>query len=153
CFIPIPSLQNRLRSDLIKEIFMAEKYVDSFGTRKTLTVGSQSYDIFRLEPLEKAGFLHVSKLPVSLKVLLENLLRQDDNLHVKKHEITAVANWSPKAKQDKEIAFMPAGVLMEDLAGGPAVVDLAAMREGMKRLGGVPKKIIPLAPVDLVIDH
>jgi len=132
---------------------MAQKYVDSFGTRKTLTVGSQSYDIFRLEPLEKAGFMHVSKLPVSLKVLLENLLRQEDNHHVNKDDIKALANWSPKAKQDKEIAFMPARVLMQDLTGVPAVVDLAAMREAMKRLGGDPKKINPLAPVDLVIDH
>src|SRR5215831_18536901 len=132
---------------------MAQKYVDSFGTRKTLTVDSQNYDIFRLEPLEKAGFMNVSKLPVSLKVLLENLLRQEDNHHVNKDDIKALANWSPKAKQDKEIAFMPARVLMQDLTGVPAVVDLAAMREAMKRMGGDPKKINPLAPVDLVIDH
>src|SRR5499425_74686 len=118
-----------------------------------LTVGSQNYDIFRLEPLEKAGFMNVSKLPVSLKVLLENLLRQEDNHHVNKDDIKALANWSPKAKQDKEIAFIPARVLMQDLTGVPAVVDLAAMREAMKRLGGDPKKINPLAPVDLVIDH
>ncbi len=132
---------------------MAQKYVDSFGTRKTLTVGNQNYDIFRLDLLEKAGFKNVSKLPVSLKVLLENLLRQEDNHHVNKGDIQALANWSPKAKQDKEIAFMPARVLMQDLTGVPAVVDLAAMREAMKRLGGDPKKINPLAPVDLVIDH
>ena len=132
---------------------MAQKYVDSFGTRKALTVASQSYDIFRLDLLEKSGLKNVSKLPVSLKVLLENLLRQEDNHHVNKGDIEALATWSPKAKQDKEIAFMPARVLMQDLTGVPAVVDLAAMREAMKRLGGDPKKINPLAPVDLVIDH
>jgi aconitate hydratase len=132
---------------------MAQKYVDSFGTRKPLTVGNQSYDIFRLDLLEKAGFKNVSKLPVSLKVLLENLLRQEDNHHVNKGDIEALANWHPKGRQDKEIAFMPARVLMQDLTGVPAIVDLAAMREAMKRLGGDPKKINPLAPVDLVIDH
>ena len=132
---------------------MAQKYVDSFGARKALTVGIQNYDVFRLDALEKAGFKNVSKLPVSLKVLLENLLRQEDNHHVGKGDIEALANWNPTAKQDKEIAFMPARVLMQDLTGVPAVVDLAAMREAMKRLGGDPRKINPLAPVDLVIDH
>ena len=132
---------------------MAQKYVDSWGTRKTLTVGSQTYEIFRLDLLDKTGFKNVSKLPVSLKVLLENLLRHEDNHHVNKSDIESLANWNPKANQDKEIAFMPARVLMQDLTGVPAVVDLAAMREAMKRLGGDPKKINPLAPVDLVIDH
>ena len=132
---------------------MAQKYVDSFGTRKVLTVDGESYDIFRLDLLEKAGFKNVSRLPVSLKVLLENLLRQEDNHHVNKADIEALANWNAKVKSGKEIAFMPARVLMQDLTGVPAVVDLAAMREAMKRLGGDPKKINPLAPVDLVIDH
>jgi aconitate hydratase len=132
---------------------MAQKHVDSFGARQVLKVGNESYDIFRLDRLEKAGFKNVSRLPVSLKVLLENLLRQEDNHHVSKGDIEALANWSPKARQEKEIAFMPARVLMQDLTGVPAVVDLAAMREAMKRLGGDPKKINPLAPVDLVIDH
>ena len=132
---------------------MAQKYVNSFATRKALTVGSESYDIFSLPRLEQAGFKNVSRLPISLKVLLENLLRQEDNHHVNKADIEALASWSPKAKPDKEIAFMPARVLMQDLTGVPAVVDLAAMREAMKRLGGDPKKINPLAPVDLVIDH
>jgi aconitate hydratase len=132
---------------------MAQKYVDSFGTRKALQVGGESYDIFRLDLLEKAGFKNISRLPVSLKVLLENLLRQEDNHHVNKADIEALANWNPKAKQDKEIAFMPARVLTQDLTGVPAVVDLAVMREAMQRLGGDPKKINPLAPVDLVIDH
>ncbi|HEY6996968.1 MAG TPA: aconitate hydratase AcnA [Candidatus Binatia bacterium] len=132
---------------------MAQKYVNSFATRKALKVGSESYDIFSLPQLEQAGFKNVSRLPISLKVLLENLLRQEDNHHVNKADIEALAKWSPKAKPDKEIAFMPARVLMQDLTGVPAVVDLAAMREAMKRLGGDPKKINPLAPVDLVIDH
>jgi aconitate hydratase len=132
---------------------MTQKYMDSFATRKTLAVGNQSYDIFRLDLLEKAGFKNVSRLPVSLKVLLENLLRREDNHHVNKSDVEALANWNPKAKQDREIAFMPARVLTQDLTGVPAVVDLAVMREAMKRLGGDPKKINPLVPVDLVIDH
>ena len=132
---------------------MAQKYVDSFGTRKVLTVDGESYDIFRLDLLEKAGFKNISRLPVSLKVLLENLLRREDNHHVSKGDIEALANWNPKVKSENEIAFTPARVLMQDLTGVPAVVDLAAMREAMKRLGGDPKKINPLAPVDLVIDH
>ena len=132
---------------------MAQKHVDSFGTRKVLTVDGENYDIFRLDLLEKAGFKNISRLPVSLKVLLENLLRQEDNHHVNKADIEALANWDAKVKSGKEIAFMPARVLMQDLTGVPAVVDLAAMREAMKRLGGDPKKINPLAPVDLVIDH
>jgi aconitate hydratase len=132
---------------------MAHKSVDSFAAQKTLKVGNDSYDIFRLDQLERAGFKNVSRLPVSLKVLLENLLRHEDNHHVNKTDIEALANWNPKAKPDKEIAFMPARVLMQDLTGVPAIVDLAVMREAMKRLGGDPKKINPLAPVDLVIDH
>ena len=132
---------------------MAQKYVDSFGARQALKVDGESYDIFRLDQLEKAGFKNISRLPVSLKVLLENLLRQEDNRHVNKADIEALAKWDPKAKQEKEIAFMPARVLMQDLTGVPAVVDLACMREAMKQLGGDPKRINPLAPVDLVIDH
>jgi aconitate hydratase len=132
---------------------MAKNFMDSFGTRKVLPVAGQQYDIFRLDRLEAAGFPNVSHFPVSMKVLLENLLRQEDNHHVNKADIEALANWNPKAKQENEIAFMPARVLMQDLTGVPAVVDLAAMREAMKRLGGDPKKINPLAPVDLVIDH
>ena len=132
---------------------MAQKYVDSFGARKALKVGSESYEIFGLDQLERAGFKNVSRLPVSLKVLLENLLRQEDNHHVDRADIEALASWDPKARPEKEIAFMPARVLMQDLTGVPAIVDLAAMREAMRRLGGDPKKINPLAPVDLVIDH
>jgi len=106
-----------------------------------------------LDQLEKAGFKTVSQLPVSLRVLLENLLRHEDGRLVTKADIETLAGWNPKSKQDKEIAFMPARVLTQDLTGVPSVVDLAAMREAMKRMGGDPKKINPLAPVDLVIDH
>ena len=104
--------------------------------------------------LEKAGFKNISRLPVSLESSCWRIYcRQEDNRHVNKADIEALAKWEPKAKPEKEIAFMPARVLMQDLTGVPAVVDLAAMREAMKRLGGDPKKINPLAPVDLVIDH
>src|SRR5258706_11270395 len=119
---------------------MAQKYVDSFGTRKALKVGGESYDIFRLDQLEKAGFANISHLPVSLKVLLENLLRQEDNHHVHKADIEALANWQPKGKQEKEIAFMPARVLMQDLTGVPAAVGLPAMREATKTARGDPPK-------------
>jgi aconitate hydratase A / 2-methylisocitrate dehydratase len=132
---------------------MAQKSLDSFGTRTSLKVGNQSYDVFRLDLLEKAGLQNISRLPVSLKVLLENLLRLEDNHHVSKADIETLANRDPRVKQEKEIAFMPARVLTQDLTGVPAVVDLAAMREAMRRLGGDPKKINPLAPCDLVIDH
>ena len=132
---------------------MAQKYLDSFGAAAMLKVGNQAYKISRLDRLEKAGFKTASKLPVSLKVLLENLLRHEDNRLVTKADIETLAGWNPKAKKEKEIAFMPARVLTQDLTGVPAIVDLAVMREAMKRLGGDPKKINPLAPVDLVIDH
>ncbi|MBI2999859.1 MAG: aconitate hydratase AcnA [Deltaproteobacteria bacterium] len=132
---------------------MAHKSLDSFKTRSTLRVGKQSYAIYRLDRLEKAGFKTVSQLPVSLKILLENLLRHEDNRLVTKADVETLAGWNPKAKKEKEIAFMPARVLTQDLTGVPAVVDLAAMREAMKRMGGDPKKINPLAPCDLVIDH
>ena len=132
---------------------MAQKSLDSFKTRSTLKVGKQSYAIYRLDRLEKAGFKTVSQLPVSLKILLENLLRHEDNRLVTKADVETLAGWNPKAKKEKEIAFMPARVLTQDLTGVPAVVDLAAMREAIKRMGGDPKKINPLAPCDLVIDH
>ncbi len=132
---------------------MAQKSLDSFGTKSTLKVGDQSYKIYRLDRLEKAGFKNVSWLPVALKVLLENLLRHEDNRLVTKADIEAIASWNPKAKKEKEIAFMPARVLTQDLTGVPSIVDLAAMREAMRRMGGDPKRINPLQPVDLVVDH
>jgi aconitate hydratase len=132
---------------------MAQKSLDSFGAAATLKVGNRSYKIFRLDRLEKAGFKTVSRLPVSLRILLENLLRHEDNRLVTKADIETLAGWNPKARKEKEIAFMPARVLTQDLTGVPAIVDLAVMREAMKLMGGDPKKINPLAPCDLVIDH
>jgi len=132
---------------------MNKKPVNSFNSRSILKVGKQNYEIFRLGVLEKTGFSNISRLPFSMKVLLENLLRNEDNAFVKKEDIEAVANWNPRQPSDKEIAFMPARVLMQDFTGVPAVVDLASMRDAIKKLNGDPKKINPLVPVDLVIDH
>jgi aconitate hydratase len=126
---------------------------DSFKSRKTLTVGGKSYVTFSLPAAEKNGLAGISRLPYSLKVLLENLLRYEDGKTVKADDIKAVAQWLTKKRSDREIAFRPARVLMQDLTGVPAVVDLAAMRDAMKTLKGDVQKINPLAEVDLVIDH
>jgi len=127
--------------------------LDSFKSRKTLTVGGKTYVYFSLTAAEKNGLKGASKLPYSLKVLLENLLRYEDGKTVTADDIKAVVGWLDKKSSDREIAFRPARVLMQDLTGVPAVVDLAAMRDAMKNLGGNPEKINPLAEVDLVIDH
>jgi aconitate hydratase len=128
--------------------------LDSFKCRQILTVGDKTYDIFSLVEAEKNGLEGVSKLPYSMKVLLENLLRFEDGRSVTKEDIVAVKDWlQNKGKSEKEIAFRPARVLMQDFTGVPAVVDLAAMRDAMNALGGDPVKINPLVPVDLVIDH
>jgi len=128
--------------------------LDSFKCKTTLTVGSKTYTYYSLPLAEKNGLAGVSKLPNSLKVVLENLLRFEDGRSVTADDIRAVAEWLVnKGKVDKEIAYRPARVLMQDFTGVPAVVDLAAMRDGMKTLGGDPEKINPLVPVDLVIDH
>jgi aconitate hydratase len=128
--------------------------LDSFKCRKTLKVGSKSYVYYSLPAAEKNGLKGVSKLPYSMKVLLENLLRAEDGRSVTKADIQSVSAWlSDKGTAGKEIAFRPARVLMQDFTGVPAVVDLAAMRDAMKMLGGDPQKINPLVPVDLVIDH
>jgi aconitate hydratase len=126
---------------------------NSFGTRDTLTVDGKSYEIFRLSALEKKGVGNISRLPFSLLVLLENLLRQEDGRFVHPEDIQALAAWDPKAASQKEISFMPARVLLQDFTGVPAVVDFAAMREAMRSLGGDPKKVNPLLPAELVIDH
>src|SRR3954464_1116381 len=125
--------------------------MDSFASRSTLRAGSKEYEIHRLDAVEKAG-LPVGRLPFSLRILLENLLRNEGK-SVTADDIRALANWDAKAAPSKEIAFMPARVLMQDFTGVPAVVDLAAMRDAMKALGGDPKKINPLLPAELVIDH
>ena len=129
-------------------------HIDSFKCRKTLTVGGKDYVYYSLTEAEKNGLEGISKLPFSMKVLLENLLRFEDDRSVKKSDIEAVAKWlNDRGSAGAEIAYRPARVLMQDFTGVPAVVDLAAMRDGIKALGGDPEKINPLVPVDLVIDH
>lgn len=125
---------------------------NSFGSQGSLKFGDQQYFIHRLSAIEKA-IPHVAKLPYSLKILLENLLRYEDGKVVTAADVEGIANWQAKAEPTREIAFMPSRVLMQDFTGVPAVVDLAAMRQAMKRLGGDPKKINPLQPAELVIDH
>src|SRR6201995_3854485 len=126
--------------------------MNSFGSKSTLQVGNKSYEIFRLNALEAKG-LSLGRLPYSLRVLLENLLRQEDGKTVTADDIEFLAGWQAKAEPAREIAFMPARVLMQDFTGVPAIVDLAAMRDAMKVLGGDPQKINPLQPAELVIDH
>ena len=132
---------------------MSMQSLDTFKCRKTMTVGRKTYSYFNLKTAEKNGLEGVSRLPVSLKVLLENLLRHEDGRTVTADDIRAMAKWLKRKKSTREIAFRPARVLMQDFTGVPAVVDLAAMRDAMQAMGGNPKKINPLAPVDLVIDH
>jgi aconitate hydratase len=131
---------------------MAISAGNSFGTRDTLRVGAQSFEIHRLEALEKNRVADLSKLPFSLRILLENLLRCEDNRFVHAADIKSLANWRP-GTAEKEIAFMPARVLLQDFTGVPAIVDLATMREAVQRMGGNPKRINPLFPAELVIDH
>jgi aconitate hydratase len=126
---------------------------NSFGTLGSLHAGAEQYQIFRLEALEKAGVGNVSRLPFCLKVLLENLLRNEDGRFVKRDDIEKLARWNPAADSQNEIAFMPARVLLQDFTGVPAVADLAAMRDAIAALGGDPAKINPLQPAELVIDH
>ncbi len=127
--------------------------LNSFKCRKTLKVGTKAYVYYSLPAAEKNGLPGISRLPYSMKVLLENLLRHEDDRTVTKADILAFAKWAKKRKLEHEISFRPARVLMQDFTGVPAVVDLAAMRNAMQDLGGDPEKINPLVPVDLVIDH
>ncbi len=126
--------------------------VNSLGSRSLMQVGDQDYTLFRLDAVYKTH-PDAQRLPYSLKILLENLLRTEDGLAVRTDDILALAGWNPQAKPTKEIAFMPARVLLQDFTGVPAVVDLAAMREAMRRMGGDPSRINPLLPAELVIDH
>jgi aconitate hydratase A / 2-methylisocitrate dehydratase len=126
--------------------------MNSFNSRSTLKVGNKQYEIYRLDALDKQG-LSTRHLPYSLRILLENLLRTEDGHNVKKEDIAALAGWNKNSKPDKEIAFTPSRVLLQDFTGVPAVVDLAAMRDAMRRLSGDPKLINPLQPAELVIDH
>src|SRR6187431_1620104 len=127
--------------------------LDSFKCAKTLVVGAKTYVYYSLPEAEKHGLRGISRLPFSMKVLLENLLRNEDGRTVTKEDIQGFAQWLKAKSSDREIAYRPARVLMQDFTGVPAVVDLAAMREAMIKLGGDPEKINPLSPVDLVIDH
>jgi aconitate hydratase len=125
---------------------------DSFKSKSTLTSSSKSYTIFRLDALKSEG-VELARLPFSLRILLENLLRHEDGSSVTAEDIKFLTKWDPKAEPSREIAYMPARVLMQDFTGVPAVVDLAAMRDAMKMLGGNPELINPLQPAELVIDH
>ncbi len=125
---------------------------NSFGSRAQLKAAGRTFEIFRLDALERRG-LAVSRLPYSLRILLENLLRREDGQAVRVEEIEKLARWDPKKTPDDEIAFMPARVLMQDFTGVPAVVDVAAMRDAMQGMGGDPKTVNPLLPAELVIDH
>ena len=126
--------------------------IDSFKTRTKLNVGGLPYDIFSLKALAKQH-PRLEKLPHSIKVLLENLLRFEDGRVVKKEHVEAIVNWNPKIDPDTEISFTPARVLLQDFTGVPVVVDLATMREALASMGGNPQKVNPLCPLDLVIDH
>jgi aconitate hydratase len=123
---------------------------DSFGARSTLAVGSDNFEFFRLDAVTEG---HVDRLPYSLKILLENLLRHEDGRDVTREDILALANWDPKAAPSTEISFTPSRVILQDFTGVPAVVDLAAMRDAVVKLGGSADKINPLSPAELVIDH
>src|SRR3954468_628632 len=125
---------------------------DSFGTKSQLKVGAATYDYFSLGKLAKANAA-VNRLPLSLKVLLENLLRHEDGRVVKREHVEKMLAWNPKAAPETEISFHPARVLLQDFTGVPAVVDLAAMREALAAMGGDPARINPRNPADLVIDH
>src|SRR5580704_5996818 len=125
---------------------------NSFGSQSTLQVEGTTYTIHRLAAVDKQ-FPQAARLPFTLRILLENLLRNEDGVSVKADDIKALANWQPQAQPDREIAFAPSRVLLQDFTGVPAIVDLAAMRDAMRHLGGDPKRINPLQPVELVIDH
>jgi aconitate hydratase len=125
---------------------------NTFGAQGSLTVGGRDYQVHRLHALAAAG-MDISRLPYSLKILLENLLRHEDGVTVTADDITALAGWDPTAEPDREIAFAPARILMQDFTGVPAVVDLAVMRDAMSSMGGDPDKVNPLVPAELVIDH
>src|SRR6266446_573117 len=126
--------------------------LNSFGSRSTLKVGDKEYELYRIDALEKQG-ISTKHLPFSLRILLENLLRTEDGRNVTKEEVRALAAWNKDSQPDQEIAFTPSRVLLQDFTGVPCVVDLAAMRDAMKQLGGDPTLINPLQPVELVIDH
>jgi aconitate hydratase len=129
------------------------KSIDSFQTKKMLRIGEKNITIYSLSALQGLVDVEISRLPYSLRILLENLLRREDGIVVRKEDIEGLIRWNAADKPDKEIAFMPARVLLQDFTGVPCIVDLAAMRDAMIKMGGDPNKINPMQPVDLVIDH
>src|ERR1700730_1741105 len=126
---------------------------NSFETRSALTVAGREVQVYSLTRLEAAGFPEIARLPYSLKILLENLLRHEDERFVKATDIESLGRWDVKSAVQQEVSFVPARVLLQDFTGVPAVVDLAAMRDAVARLGGDPNRVNPLQPVELVIDH
>ncbi len=132
---------------------MAKQTADTLGTKSTFNAADRRCGFFSLKALEQAGIGQVGRLPFSLKILLENLLRNEDGVAVTRRDIEALANWEPRKVPDKEIAFSPARVILQDFTGVPAVVDLAAMRDAVAHMGGDPSRINPLVPAELVIDH
>src|SRR5579863_9425201 len=126
--------------------------MNSFESRAVLKSGNRSYTIYRLAAMAQRGF-DLKRLPFSLKILLENLLRREDGVNVTAADVEFLAKWDAKAEPSREIAYMPARVLMQDFTGVPAIVDLAAMRDAIKTLGGDPERVNPLVPAELVIDH
>src|ERR1700736_1485866 len=127
--------------------------VNSFEARKAFPGRGRSVDFYSLATLQQQGYPEVGRLPYSLKILLENLLRCEDVLSVKSEDVEALARWDVRGSAQREMAFAPARVLLQDFTGVPCVVDLAAMRDACLRLGGDPGKVTPLQPVELVIDH
>lgn len=132
---------------------MADNNNDTFGARSTVTVGGAEGTVYRIQKLEEDGIAEVSRLPYSIKILLEAALRQCDDFEITRQDVERIARWSPETAGKEEIPFKPARVVMQDFTGVPAVVDLAAMRDAIVELGGDPKAVNPLIPVDLVIDH
>src|SRR5215468_7791622 len=132
---------------------MARQHTNTFGTRTRLTAGGGAVDYFSLPALSKARGVDLDRLPFSIRILLENLLRNEDGRLVKAADVEALAKWDPASATPHEVPYMPARVLLQDFTGVPAVVDLAAMRDAMRRLGGDPRRINPQVPVDLVVDH
>ena len=129
------------------------EHLDTFRSAATLSCGGKTVNLFRLDALARAEGVELERLPYSLRILLENLLRNEDGRSVTAEDIRFLARWDAKAEPSREIAYMPARVLMQDFTGVPAIVDLAAMRDAMRALGGDPEKINPLQPAELVIDH
>src|SRR5438093_565035 len=150
----IPAATGFLPASCLALLTMATPNLfDPFKARDTFSTGGGTAGIYRLDRLEKAGLGAVIKLPFSIRVLLEAVLRNCDGYLVTENDVRALAAWNAAASAKAEIPFKPARVVLQDFTGVPCVVDLAAMRSAMKRLGGDPKKINPLIPVDLVIDH